>query len=439
MEQENFIDVWRVMNEDKKQYTWGRLNPTKKQARLDYFLVSDTTFSFVTHSDIVPGYRTDHSGIILKLKLQESERGRGYWKFNNTLLKDKKYIEDVKATLREIKNRYKINEANINDIPDNEIEFNINDQLFLETLLMTIRGNTIKYSSIKKRKKLEDEHKLEQEIKQLEDEINNDFSNIDDEKILNLSQKKTILSDIRKEKIEGVMLRSRSRYQDLGEKPSKYFFNLENRNFVNKAMNKIIENDGTEYSETKEIIKCQQKFYENLYSDISNDVDGNPIEDIVGENENKLSNDESQKLEGDIKLGELSNSLKNMKNDKSPGLDGFTVEFFKFFWTDLKYFILRSLNYGYRTGSLSVTQKQGIITCLPKPGKSRHYLKNWRPISLLNVVYKSASSVIANRLKTTLDRLINQDQKGFISGRFIGENVRLMYDILFATRNDNIP
>ena len=42
-------------------------------------------------------------------------------------------------------------------------------------------------------------------------------------------------------------------------------------------------------------------------------------------------------------------------------------------------------------------------------------------------------------MKTTLDRLINQDQKGFISGWFIGENVRLIHDILFATRNDNIP
>ena len=103
-------------------------------------------------------------------------------------------------------------------------------------------------------------------------------------------------------------------------------------------MNEIIESDGTGYSETREILKCQQKFYENLYSDVSNDVNGNPIEDIVGENENKLSNDESQKLEGDIKLDELSNSLKNMKNDKSPGLNGFTVEFFKFFWTDLKHY-----------------------------------------------------------------------------------------------------
>ena len=92
------------------------------------------------------------------------------------------------------------------------------------------------------------------------------------------------------------------------------------------------------------------------------------------------------------------------KNEKSPGLDGYTVEFFKFFWIDIGVFVLRSINYGYRTGLLSVTQKQGIITCLPKPNKCRYNLKNWRPISLLNVVYKMASAAIANRLKLTLDK-----------------------------------
>ena len=128
-----------------------------------------------------------------------------------------------------------------------------------------------------------------------------------------------------------------------------------------------------------------------------------------------------------------------MKNNKSPGLDGYTVEFFKFFWVDLGYFIMRSLNYGYRIGSLSITQKQGVITCLPKPNKSRFSLKKWRPISLLNVIYKIASSVIANRLKKVLLNLINEDQKGFISGHFIGENIRLIYDVLFETKNQNIP
>ena len=115
-----------------------------------------------------------------------------------------------------------------------------------------------------------------------------------------------------------------------------------------------------------------------------------------------------------------------MKNEKSPGLDGFTVEFFKFFWIDIGICVLRSLNYGYAKGSLSVTQTQGIITCLPKPNKCRYYLKNWRPISLLNVVYKLASAVIANRIKTVLDKIICEEQKGFISGRFIGENIRII-------------
>ena len=114
-------------------------------------------------------------------------------------------------------------------------------------------------------------------------------------------------------------------------------------------------------------------------------------------------------MEGNIKYSELAEALKNMKNSKTPGNDGFTAEFFKFFWIDLKNFILNSLNYGYETGSLSITPKQGIITCLPKPNKSPFYLKNWRPISLLNVIYKLASSVIASRLKKVLHKLIHED------------------------------
>ena len=128
-----------------------------------------------------------------------------------------------------------------------------------------------------------------------------------------------------------------------------------------------------------------------------------------------------------------------MKSEKSPGLDGYTAEFYKFFWIDIGIFVLRSINYGYENGSLSVTQKQGVITCLPKQDKDRNYLKNWRPISLLNVVYKLASSVIANRMKTVLDSLIHEDQKGFISGRCISENIRLIYDVLFETKNQELP
>ena len=154
---------------------------------------------------------------------------------------------------------------------------------------------------------------------------------------------------------------------------------------------------------------------QNLYDEL-NVIDDVSISDTLGENETNLSDQDAEHLECEITLTELTKALKNMKNDKSPGQDGFTVEIF---WTDIRVFVLSSLNYAYRTGNLSVTQKQCIITFLPKPNKNRHFLKNWRPISLVNVVYKLASSVIANRIKTVLDCLIHEDQKGFISSRFL--------------------
>ena len=105
----------------------------------------------------------------------------------------------------------------------------------------------------------------------------------------------------------------------------------------------------------------------------------------------------------------------------------------------MQVFIVYSLNYEYDIGELSVTQKLGIITCLPKGNKPRHLLQNWRPISLLNTVYKIASGVIANRFKTVLDKLIDFEQTGFISGRYIGENIRLIYDMLQYTEENEIP
>ena len=130
-----------------------------KQARLDFYLISENMFKFVTDTKIIPGYRTDHSGITLKLKLIDSERGRGYWKFNNTLLKDKDYVSLIKNTIDDVTKTYVSNENNLNhgNISNEEIQFHINDQLFLETLLMMIRGNTIKYSSEKKKKRLKEE------------------------------------------------------------------------------------------------------------------------------------------------------------------------------------------------------------------------------------------------------------------------------------------
>ena len=77
-------------------------------------------------------------------------------------------------------------------------------------------------------------------------------------------------------------------------------------------------------------------------------------------------------------------------------------------------YVVNSLNEAFNKGELSVTQKQGIITLLPKGDKPREFLKNWRPISLLNVDYKLLAGTMANRMKKVLPNIINQEQKGFL-------------------------
>ena len=65
IEEDDFLDIYRVHHEDKKEFTWSRRNPVKKQARLDFFLISFECFLYADATNIIPGYRTDHSGITL--------------------------------------------------------------------------------------------------------------------------------------------------------------------------------------------------------------------------------------------------------------------------------------------------------------------------------------------------------------------------------------
>ena len=87
-----------------------------------------------------------------------------------------------------------------------------------------------------------------------------------------------------------------------------------------------------------------------------------------------------------------------MKNNKTPGIDGFPAEFLKVFWGSLKFFVLRALNRCYEKGLLSISLCQAVINCNPKGDKTQEFLKNWRPISLLSTLYKLASATIAERL-----------------------------------------
>ena len=152
-----------------------------------------------------------------------------------------------------------------------------------------------------------------------------------------------------------------------------------------------------------------------------------------------LNLEKKEKSEGPLTKPECLESLKSMAPNKSPGRDGIPAEFYKVLWRDIADDLLDATNYGFEKGQLSMSQRRGIIKLIPKKDVELNQVKNWRPITLLNCDYKIAAKAIANRVKKALSKLINNDQTGFMKGRFIGENIRLIDGVIKFAATKNIP
>ena len=118
-----------------------------------------------------------------------------------------------------------------------------------------------------------------------------------------------------------------------------------------------------------------------------------------------------------------------MAHGKAPGSDGLPMEFFVKFWDVLGLDLVDVLNSCYLSGSLSLSQRRGIISLVFKKGAGLD-ARNWRPIALLNV---------AGRLLKVVHSVVNKDQTCGVPGRFIGENVALLRDVVDFASSSNVP
>ncbi len=429
----DLYDPWRQQHPITKMFTWH--NSQNKHSRLDYFLLSSDLANSIDAAIIKPGYKSDHSIVEINLTLSNHQRGPGIWKFNNSLLQDNTFIEETKRCIHDTILKYLSSNARNNDPQFNE--YVISNQLLFEIVKMEIRGKTIAYATAKKKEFEKAERDLDKKIDELH-KIHVEHPS--EMNYANFTKAQNELEVYRNKKIDGLVVRAKAKWNLQGEKNSKYFLNLEKKHYTEKTTSKVINDEGIEVTNLPDIINEQKKFYENLYTSNMPTLDQESENIFFPNNDNfrKLSNEESMNMEGNISVDECFNVLKKMKINKSPGSDGYTVEFYLHFWNDLKYIMVRAFQENFEKEFMSNSQKLGLITCLPKPGKPKEYLKNWRPISLLNVDYKILSGVIAQRIKKNLDPLISNCQKGFVTGRFIGECTRLISDLLHYAKKNKV-
>ncbi len=427
-----YTDIWREINPNRKLFTWK--GPQNKRSRLDYFLINESIKTLCINASIEPGYRSDHDLVTLEIELSDQVRGKGVWKFNNSLLYDREYVNLVKKVILETENLYR-SEENANDVHPENLLFNISDQLFFETLKLQIRGATIPYCGRKKKLRIDRETSIEKEIKEIKNK-----PNLTEEDGNTLQELENELILIRETYVRGMAVRSKAKWINEGEKCSKFFCGLEKKHYNDKIMYKLISEENNEIYKTKDLINEQQKYFSKLYK--KNNFTSREHESTFLDDDNpyltKISQDEKDLCERPLTRAECLVYLKSMENGKSPGSDGFTSEFYKFFWNDLGHYLIRSFNNAIALGELSITQRHGMIILLPKEDKIKLYLKNWRPITLLNSDYKIFSGALSNRLQVILQRVISRIQNGFIKGRDISECTRFIYDTLHESKKQKL-
>lgn len=234
------------------------------------------------------------------------------------------------------------------------------------------------------------------------------------------------LDELYEQKVKGAFIRSGKKWLEEGEQNSHYFFNLEKHNAISKNINKLNIN-GTVITDYKDIANYCCTFYEKLYNSQFSQTSAECF--LSSLTVKTISDNERIFCDKPVTVNEVAEAINLLKNNKS-GTDGLSAELYKAFSSELSPFLFKVFQESIANECMPPTLTQGLTTLIPKPKKDILFIDNWRPICLLNNDYKILALLIAKRLKSVLNSIIEESQSGFMKNRHITNNIRLVLDIL---------
>lgn len=217
--------------------------------------------------------------------------------------------------------------------------------------------------------------------------------------------------------------RSRVKWLSVGDAPSHFFFAQLRAKHINETICCIKKEDGSSITDEKEIIRETEQYFRELFTR-DEDIQRNDEErqEILQLLPRKLSSVAAADMDRIPDLAEVESVVKGLPSDKAPGLDGLTSEVLKACWSWVSVTCLELVQAFWKDGVLTISAVRGVLCLIPKGG-DLDFLRNWRPITMLNLVYKIISKLLANRLKPLMGLLIDSQQSGFIAGRSIVDNL----------------
>ena len=206
----------------------------------------------------------------------------------------------------------------------------------------------------------------------------------------------------------------------MGDKNNKVFHRAATTRDTNNSIKEIKCRDGRIVKLPEEIKEEAEGFFKDFLQHVPPDLEEIDVSKLSDLLPYRCSVTDQQNLTWVVTAEEITKVLFSMPSDKSPGPDGFTVEFFKSAWPIIGPEFIISVQSFFAKGFLPKGVNTTILALILKTSVARE-MKDYRPISCCNVIYKVISKILANRLKRlkiTLPDFIALNQSAFVKGRF---------------------
>jgi len=424
----NLIDSFRAVN-CHGGYTWGKNNPMYIRSRIDYIFAGKNLCNRISSSYVTYSFNeSDHNPVTSEFSIDMLINGPGIIRGNSTLLEKPEIKERVEHELKNI----------LNEMPSNWNPHQILDYYKYNLRLLLLKEG--KKKAVIDRSRLEQANleigrlnkQLDIKLQIIKDHDKNDTLKedilIDIENIkeaIKISEYST--KDLKDEEARKLIFRSRAKWSELGEKSNKYFLNLVKERQRKMQIRKITS-CGISYFKQDEISKAIEKFYKDLYKKQPH-LKKMDLSDPMFQNLPSLSSENATMLKANLTLDELFVTL-NTCNESAPGPDGISYDAYKHLWNISGPLILNAWNYSNQIGITSLSQRESVITLLDKKGKDRTKIENLRPISLSNCDIKLCTKALALRTSKVIHTLVDKNQTGYIPGRQVTDNIRLLEEII---------